>query len=93
MAIGLLLIAVFGVYYLIWGGAQSGDAEKIITEESRSRDFQEAEKAVKQYQLAKQNGSAKEACAHASNAFALFGAAGLEEKMNEWVKVVKDECN
>ena len=92
MAVGVLLVAVYGICYLILGGPESGDAAVIITEESRKRDLQEAGKAVQQYQLAKQNGSAKEACAHAGNAFALYGAAGFDEKMKEWVMVASEEC-
>lgn len=92
LAIGALLVAVYGIYYLISGGRESGDASVIITEEARNRDLQEAEKAVQQYQLAKQNGSAKEACANAGKAFALYGAAGFDEKMNEWVMVANEEC-
>ena len=92
MAIGVLLVAVYGICYLIFGGPNSGDTSVIITEESKKRDLQEAEKAVQQYQLAKQNGSAKEACANAGKAFALYGSAGFDEKMKEWVMVANEEC-
>ena len=92
LAICILLALVYTAYYLIWGGIDRGDAKGIITEESRKQNLHEAEKAVQQYKLAKQSGSVKEACVHAKQAFALFGAAGFEEKMNKWVMVIKEEC-
>ena len=91
LAIGILLAAVYGVCFMIWGGSER--AEIVITEESKQKDLLEAEKAVQQYKLAQQSGSAKEACVYAKQAFALFGAAGLDEKMNEWMTVVKKECD
>ncbi len=93
LAICFLLAAAYGVYYLVWGGSDRGGAPIIITEEARKQNFNDAQKAVQQYQNAKQKGSMEEACAHAKQAFALFGTAGFDKQMYEWVKVVKEECH
>ena len=86
VVIGLILVAGLAWYFL-----------KVSPEEQAAKDFsklaqQVASDALRQYQIAKRNGNAMEACVHAGLVATAYMQAKDETNYQLWKKIQKEDC-
>jgi len=75
-----------GVVLLSWG------CDKLVQHEMQQIENQVAEDAVKQYNIAKEQGDKMQICVQAGFASAAFLQAKDKENYNKWKAIEKSDC-
>ena len=83
---GLLVAAGFGWYF--FGGGQ----ERVVEQEINKIEQKVAADFVKQYEMAKRNGTAIDLCVQAGQVAAGFQQAGDEPNYARWKKIEAADC-